>query len=93
MPQNHEIDDSSTLSLVFGYQQMFIFRYISFFFSVFWDNGDADPSREHLIAYGPPFRLQTLQNPGKPGETQGNRDTGRPHKIEPWRSKLDFLDF
>ena len=51
---------------------MFIFRYISFFFCVFLDNGDADPSREHLIAYGPPFRLQTRENPGKPGKTREN---------------------
>ena len=69
MPQTHEIDDSSTLSLVSGYQQMFIFRYIYFFFCVFLGNGDADPSREHLIAYGALFRLQTPENLGKPRET------------------------
>ena len=58
-------------------------------------SGDADPSLEHLISYGPPFRQQVLENQGKPGETRGNWDTGKadPRKIKQWRSRLDFVGF
>ena len=47
--------------------------------------------RHQLKAFDSLWPTLSSTNLGKPKETWGNQDTGRTHKIEPWRSRLDFL--